>query len=108
VVLFVDNQVCIRGGVMIAQGGRGFVATTVAEVLRPALIAGASAIIIGHNHPSSGIEPTEDDDDMTDRVLLGAAAVGVPLLDHIIVTENPDAGFFSYANKWAEEAEAKG
>lgn len=96
VVLFVDGRSQIRGATVIAQGGRGSLMISAAEVLRPALVAGAHAIIIGHNHPSGSPRPSAEDDAMTASVHAAADVVGVPLLDHVIVTDDPADGTTSY------------
>ena len=96
VVLFVDGLNNIRGASVVGQGGRNSLCVTAAEVLRPALIAGAQGIILGHNHPSGRPLPSAADDALTRAVSHAASVVGVPLLDHIIVTDCASEGFYSY------------
>jgi DNA repair protein RadC len=49
------------------------------------LRAGASSFILLHNHPSGTTMPSPEDLTMTRRVTVCANAVGVPLVDHVIV-----------------------
>lgn len=55
------------------------------EVLKRALMVGASALILVHNHPSGDPEPSEADMKMTKEIQKGCKALGLTLHDHIIV-----------------------
>ncbi len=57
------------------------------EVFQPALIQSAAAVIIAHNHPSGDPEPTPPDIAVTDQLRLAGEALGIGMLDHIIITE---------------------
>lgn len=55
------------------------------EVFRDALLAGASAIVVAHNHPSGDPDPSDEDRQITRRLARAGATLGVDLLDHLIV-----------------------
>jgi DNA repair protein RadC len=55
------------------------------EIYRDALLAGASAIFVAHNHPSGDPTPSADDRRVTRRLAQAGACVGVELLDHLVV-----------------------
>lgn len=55
------------------------------EVFRQALLAGASAIFLAHNHPSGDPTPSADDRQVTRRLASAGATLGVDLLDHLVV-----------------------
>ncbi|MEO2107160.1 MAG: JAB domain-containing protein [Actinomycetota bacterium] len=55
------------------------------EVYRDALLLGASAIVLGHNHPSGELTPSADDLRVTKNLTAVGEELGVPLLDHLIV-----------------------
>jgi DNA repair protein RadC len=55
------------------------------ELFRDALLAGASALVVGHNHPSGDPEPSADDERLTRRLVRAGEVVGVGLLDHLVV-----------------------
>jgi DNA repair protein RadC len=58
----------------------------------------ASGIIVGHNHPSGSIQPSENDKKITKQIKDAARLLEVNLLDHIIVT--PDEGeYYSFADE---------
>ncbi len=56
------------------------------EVLKRALHNNASAVIIGHNHPSGVAEPSEADRGITLKLAKALALVDVRLLDHLVVS----------------------
>lgn len=53
----------------------------------------ASSIIIFHNHPSGNAEPSKEDYECTEKLLKACTIVGLPLLDHVIITKN---GYHSF------------
>jgi DNA repair protein RadC len=56
------------------------------DVFRTALLAHAKAVVIGHNHPSGGVEPSAEDVELTRMLVSAGEILGVELLDHIIVS----------------------
>ena len=55
------------------------------EVFKVAILSNASAIILGHNHPSGNVEPSVDDKNMTKRICEVGKIHGIKVIDHIIV-----------------------
>lgn len=70
-------------------------------LLKEALVRGASAIAVLHNHPSGAREPSAEDRRLTARIGEAAAAVGIQLLDHLVVC---DDAYFSFADSGALQA----
>lgn len=62
------------------------------EVFRDAIREGGSGIIVTHNHPSGNPAPSKQDIETTRRLIEAGKIVGIPLVDHIILT---DATFYS-------------
>jgi len=58
------------------------------EVFAPAIEKRASSIILIHNHPSGNVSPSDNDCDLTKRLIESGKILGIEVLDHIIVTEN--------------------
>lgn len=58
------------------------------EIFEPAVRLTAGQIIIAHNHPSGNTEPSKADIEITKRIYKVGELMGIPLLDHIIVTKN--------------------
>ena len=63
------------------------------DVLAPALRAGAAALIVAHNHPSGEVTPSRADRLVTVALRDAARLVGLPLLDHIILTARSHYSF---------------
>jgi DNA repair protein RadC len=55
------------------------------EVFREAAAAGASAIVVFHNHPSGDPEPSPDDVALTHRLVAAGVLMGIDVLDHVIL-----------------------
>lgn len=66
------------------------------DVFRYPLIAGACAVILAHNHPSGSVEPSPDDLRLTERVRDAGKLLGIPVLDHVIVS---DSAYFSFLDQ---------
>jgi DNA repair protein RadC len=58
------------------------------EVFRIAIHMGASAILMAHNHPSGDPSPSTEDVALTKKLSEGSKILGIPILDHLIVTES--------------------
>ena len=54
------------------------------EVFADALTDRASAVIVAHNHPAGGVEPSPSDIAVTAQLREAGAIIGIELLDHII------------------------
>lgn len=65
------------------------------DILQRALLSNAARIIVLHNHPSGQPSPSRNDNDFTDRMKKACDILGIELLDHIIVTDNP-SNYYSY------------
>ena len=63
------------------------------EVLKRAIVNNASAIILGHCHPSGNPEPSMDDIQTTDRIKEACRILGLVLLDHIIIAGDDFTSF---------------
>jgi DNA repair protein RadC len=54
------------------------------EVFADALADRAVAVIVAHNHPSGGVEPSHSDIQITAQLKAAGEILGIALLDHII------------------------
>jgi DNA repair protein RadC len=57
------------------------------EVFAEAVADRACAILVAHNHPSGRLEPSREDEDITGRIRDAGEILGIPLLDHIIFSQ---------------------
>lgn len=58
------------------------------EVLKPALIHNASGLVLVHNHPTGQPVPSENDLELTRNIGEIASALGVKLIDHLVVSSS--------------------
>ncbi|MGJ7558372.1 JAB domain-containing protein [Variovorax sp. RB3P1] len=58
------------------------------EVLKRALQHNAAAVILAHNHPSGGVEPSAADQLLTNALKEALAYIDVRVLDHFVVAGN--------------------
>lgn len=63
------------------------------EVFKRAVRDNATAIIIGHNHPSGNTIPSEEDKTITKRLAQCGLMMGIQIVDHIIIAENGYTSF---------------
>jgi DNA repair protein RadC len=94
-LLALDARHALLATRRIGQGGSRGVAVSIRDVLRVALRAGATAFVLVHNHPSGDPTPSPEDLEMTRRVAEAATAVGLALVDHVIVGRDGHASLFS-------------
>ena len=71
------------------------------EVFRGAIVAGAAAIILAHNHPSGDPTPSAEDYATTRRLIEAGKIVDIKILDHIILG-TPTANHEGYRSIRAE------
>jgi DNA repair protein RadC len=64
------------------------------EIFKAALLANATALVLGHNHPSGIVTPSADDITLTSRLVDAGQLMGIPVLDHVIVSA--EGTYFSF------------
>lgn len=62
-------------------------------VYREALVGGAAAIVLFHNHPSGDPTPSKDDVALTARLVAAGALMGIDVVDHVILADNRYSSF---------------
>jgi DNA repair protein RadC len=95
-ILLLNRANKVLGISKISVGG---IAGTVADpkkIFQTALKANASSIILAHNHPSGNLKPSQADIDLTRKIKNAGAFLDLPIMDHIIIT---DEGFLSFADE---------
>ena len=95
-----DAKSQIIAEAIIARGTSSNCSVTPREVFQWALSHGAVSVLVWHNHPSGDVTPSPFDQDLTARLRATGEILGVPLVDHLIVTPS-DA--YSFAEKWGSE-----
>ena len=85
VVLLLNTRRRVKGHVLVATGTVDTILIHPREVYRAAIIAGASAIILMHNHPSGEAAPSEADIKTTRDLIRAGQILKIEVLDHVIV-----------------------
>jgi DNA repair protein RadC len=67
------------------------------ETFYPAIHDRAVSILVAHNHPSGNLEPSESDLIATRRLVEVSKTLGIPVVDHMIVSEG---GFLSIRERY--------
>jgi len=63
------------------------------EVFQRAVLLGACALVLAHNHPSGKPVASREDDKATKEIMAAGRVLGIKLLDHVIFT---DSEYYSY------------
>jgi DNA repair protein RadC len=87
-MLALDGRSRLRAARRVASGGLSGLSVRASDPLRLALRSAASAFVLVHNHPSGDPTPSPEDVVFTRRVADAAAVVGVPLVDHVVVSRS--------------------
>lgn len=82
----------------LAKGGEQGASFFVKEMLRTALLVGASRMLMIHNHPSGDSAPSREDISVTETIIKSSNQIGMPLLDHIIVGKYGYTSMREYTN----------
>lgn len=95
-VLFMNHAQRVIGFQVISQGG---IAGTVADpriIFKAAILAGATNLILCHNHPPGNLQPSDADKRLTDKMVQSGKMLDIKILDHIILT---DSNYTSFADE---------
>ena len=68
------------------------------EVFKEAYRLSASSIVCIHNHPSSHVMPSKEDVLLTDHLVKTGYIQGIPIQDHIIVSDDSYYSFYEHHN----------
>lgn len=85
VVLSLDTRHRLLATTTVSIGSIDHTFMSPREVFRDALLHGASAIVLAHNHPSGDATPSRDDEAITRRLGAAGDLLGVEVLDHLVI-----------------------
>jgi DNA repair protein RadC len=95
-VLFLNNSNKVISKSQLSKGGISGTIVDVRLVFKLALEAGATALILCHNHPSGALHPSDADKQITKKLKLAGDSLDVKVLDHLIITETK---YYSFADE---------
>jgi len=92
-VIFLDIKNQIIGHQIINEGTVDHAVVYPRRVVESALAHHASALILVHNHPSGDATPSADDKHLTRCIEQAAGALGIRVLDHVVVGKSSHFSF---------------
>lgn len=95
-VIYLNNSNKVLDKKQLSKGGITGTVVDVRLALKTALELGAVAIVLGHNHPSGTLKPSQADKQITQKLKTAGESLDIKVLDHIIVTEK---AYFSFADE---------
>lgn len=84
--IFLDNANHVLQTEIISEGTVNQCTVYPRTVISKALRCGAASIILAHNHPGGGLNPSEADWLITERLFTIGKLLDIPLMDHIIIS----------------------
>ena len=72
---------------LVSMGSNGRTIANPPEVFRIPLHKSASQVVLVHNHPSEPLRPSEEDLDLTNRLIQAGLIMDIEVVDHVIVTK---------------------
>jgi DNA repair protein RadC len=82
--IYFDSRTKITKAELISLGTLNACLVHPRETFKPAVMNSAKMIIVLHNHPSSDLEPSQDDIEVTQRLKKAGEILDIELYDHII------------------------
>ena len=101
ITLSLNTKLRIEGKDIVSIGNVDSAPVHPREVFAPAVRRGAAAVVVAHNHPSGDPAPSENDVEVTQRLINASEVLGIRLLDHVIIgngsfTSMKSEGYFGY------------
>ena len=91
IVLTLNNKYKLIRRHLVTLGIANASLSHMREVFRPAIMDGAAAVILAHNHPSGDPTPSAEDITTTRQAVKAGQILGIQVLDHIVIGRKPCA-----------------
>lgn len=95
-LLFLNRSNYVIKKEQLSKGGVSGTVVDTKLIFKAAIESTCSSIIICHNHPSGNLKPSNEDVRITKTIKEAGKLIEIPLLDHLIISDN---GFFSFADE---------
>jgi len=80
----------------ISEGGLAGTVADPKKIFQLALEQHASSIILAHNHPSNNLQPSQNDVQLTKKIVAGGKSLDISILDHLIIGNDK---YYSFADE---------
>lgn len=84
-ILTLNSRNQITGKDLVSMGSLDAAIVHPREIFKCCIKKSAAAIILVHNHPSGDPDPSDDDMDITRRLVDAGKLLGIHVLDHVVV-----------------------
>ena len=85
--LYLDGAHQVTAYATISIGSANNASIHPREIFQRAVVVGAVSLVLVHNHPSGQLQPSAEDNAITERLSEAGKLLGIRLLDHVIVTQ---------------------
>lgn len=92
-VLYLNRANYVLGIKLISLGGTSGTLCDPKLIMQGALKVNAHAFILSHNHPSGNLKPSQSDMDITKKLVTLGNLMELPLIDHVIMTQDSYTSF---------------
>jgi DNA repair protein RadC len=96
-VILLNSKNEIIGLNIVSTGNLSSAPVHPREVLKPAILSNASALILSHNHPSGDLSPSPEDIAITARIIQASKIMGIQVHEHLIISMDDDS-YYSLAD----------
>ncbi|MBK7231147.1 MAG: DNA repair protein RadC [Saprospiraceae bacterium] len=95
-VVYLNRAGAIVQSDCVSSGGLTGTVVDPRIIFKKALDLSASSLVLAHNHPSGNLQPSGQDDRLTEQVKHAGSYLDIRLTDHLIISEK---GYYSYADE---------
>ncbi len=95
-IILLNKANKVTGKCCISEGGISGTVVDPKKIFKIALDQRASSILLGHNHPSGNIQPSEADQRITKKIKDAGNMLDIAVLDHIILGDDK---YYSFADE---------
>jgi DNA repair protein RadC len=95
-ILLVGHNCKLIGRELMSKGGMTATVADPKVIFGVALRQSAANIMLAHNHPSGNLKPSQQDIDLTKKLVAAGRLLDIKVLDHLIIT---DSGYYSMADE---------
>lgn len=92
--IYLDNSKKIIHEKLLFIGTINYSLVHPREIFKEAYLYSSTAIICVHNHPSGNVLPSEEDLNITKKLVSVGKILGIKLLDHVIISQKKYYSFF--------------
>ena len=95
-IILLNKNNKVLGIVPISRGGINATLVDLRLIFATACKANATNIILAHNHPSGNLQPSQQDIQLTKKIVAAGEILEIRVMDHLIITKE---GFKSFSDE---------